>query len=193
MRRTLENRLITIAHGVVLLVAFAGFGHFSAPAVAAVSASPAYRVSSKVSGSPNQTLTYEITLTRTGTFSHLVLALPAYAGTSGLQIGAGNLRGGRLERITGGFIYRAGAPYGIAAGTRLWVMVNGITVPPAGTYSVKITAYATDGTVLAGGTTPGLQFLAAKPCPASWGNSRAGHRASPGSCAQPRPGVPAGR
>jgi hypothetical protein len=169
MRRPLKHSLIKIGNCLLLLAVVAA-GQIPSPASAAVSANPAYKASLRVSSSPNQTLTYEITLTKTGTFSHLVLALPANAGTSGFQIGASNLRGGKLERVTGGFVYRTDAPYNIAAGTRLWVMVNGITVPPAGTYSVRITAYATNGTVLAAGTTAGLQFLAAKPCPTSWSN-----------------------
>jgi hypothetical protein len=131
---------------------------------AAIAADPTYGNSSRVSGTPDQTLTYNITLTKTGTFSYLVLALPANAGTSGLQIGASNLHAGKLERISGGFIYRTTTPYSITAGTRLWVMVNGITMPPAGTYAVNITAYASNGTVLAAGTTPGQQIYASKPC-----------------------------
>jgi hypothetical protein len=153
-----------------LLMAFVAVMQMWPSAQAAVTASPAYRASLRVSGSPNQTLTYEITLTRSGTFSHLVLSLPANAGTSGAQIGASNLRSAGLQRVPGGFVYRTSAPYGIAAGARLWVMVNGITLPPAGTYPVQITAYAANGTVLASGTTPGQRFVAAKPCPTAWSN-----------------------
>ena len=133
---------------------------------AAISPSPAYAASMPVGGLPNQTLRYEITLTRTATFSHLVLPLPANAGTSGLQIGGSSLRAGKLERVTGGFVFRTTAPYTIAAGTRVWVMINGITMPPAGTYPVRITAYDTSGAIISVGDTPGLKVNGAKPCTA---------------------------
>jgi hypothetical protein len=150
-------------------VLVATHGASSTVANAAVVADPTYTTSSRISGTPNQTLTYNITLTRTATFSYLVLALPAGAGTSGLQIGASNLRSGKLEKISGGFIYRTTTPYSIAAGTRLWVMVNGITIPPtAGTYSVAITAYDSSGVVMARGTTPGQVIYAPKACPGAW-------------------------
>jgi hypothetical protein len=50
-------------------------------------------------------------------------------------------------------------------------MVNGLTMPPAGAYSVKITALATNGVQLAVGSTAELRFFAAKACPASWNNT----------------------
>ena len=131
-------------------------------------ANATYSVSTRVSTTPNQTITYAITLTRGGTFSRLVLPLPAYAGKSGTSIGASNIRAGKLESVRGGFVFRTVTPYYMAAGTRVWVMINGIQTPPASTVSVLITALATNNTMLAQGMTPALSFNAAKPCPTTW-------------------------
>src|SRR5215212_4725350 len=139
-----------------------------APAAAAVTAAAEYGASTRVESTPNSTLRYAITLTRAGTFSRLVLPLPHAAGKSGLSIHATNIRGGKLESVRGGFVLRTAAPYGMPAGTRLWVMINGIRTPPAGPAAVTVTALSTSNTVLARGATPALTFTRAQPCPSGW-------------------------
>jgi hypothetical protein len=138
------------------------------PAEGAISASPSYAASTRIASTPNQTLQYSITLTRSGTFSRLILPLPAYATKSGASIAASNIRGGRLESVRGGFVFRATTPYGMLAGKRLWVMINGIGTPPASTVAATVTALSTNDTVLARGTTPALTFTAARACPSAW-------------------------
>jgi hypothetical protein len=135
---------------------------------AAVTASPVYSASTRVAGTPNHTITYAITITRTGVFSRLVLPLPASASKSGLSIGTSNIRAGVLESVRGGFVFRTATPYQIAAGTRLWVMINGIQTPPPSAPAVTITAYTTANGIMARGTTPAVPFTAPKPCPAAW-------------------------
>jgi hypothetical protein len=130
----------------------------AAPAEGAVSAGAAYSASTRVESTPNQTLRYAISLTRSGTF-WLVLPLPPYAGTSGLSIHAINIRGAKLESVRGGLVLRAKAPYAVSAGRRLWVMINGIQTPPASTPAVTITALSTGNAVRARGTTPALTFI----------------------------------
>src|SRR4051812_6941187 len=139
-----------------------------APAEGEVTAGATYSASTRVESTPDQTLKYAITLTRSGTFSRLVLPLPAYAGKSGLSIHASNIRGAKLESVRGGFVLRAKTPYAISAGRRLWVMINGIRTPPASTAAVTITALSTANAVLARGTTPALTFTRVRPCPSGW-------------------------
>jgi hypothetical protein len=158
---------VIVAWVVLALVALA-VGPGLPSAEAQVSPNATYAASTQVSATPNSTLRYSITMTRTGTLSRLVLPLPPYAGTSGQSIAATNLRGAVLDRVRGGFVLRLTAPYVVAAGTTAWVMINGITTPPASTVAVPITALATNGTVMGSGTTPGLRFYAAPKCPSSW-------------------------
>src|SRR4051794_8553460 len=99
------------------------------PAEGALTAGASYAASTRVESTPNQTLKYAITLTRGGRFSRLVLPLPPSAGKSGLSIRASNIRGAKLESVSGGFVLRATAPYAMSAGRRLWVMINGIRTP----------------------------------------------------------------
>jgi hypothetical protein len=138
------------------------------PAEGAVTAGATYWASTRVASTPDQTLKYAITLIHGGTFSRLVLPLPVNAGKSGLSIRASNIRGAELESVKGGFVVRARAPYAMSAGTRLWVMINGVTTPPASSVAVTITALSTGNAVLARGTTRALTFTAARPCPSAW-------------------------
>jgi hypothetical protein len=138
------------------------------PAVGAINPSPAYVPSTRVELTPEQTLRYAITLTGSGTFSRLVLPLPAGASKVGVSIPASNIRSARLDSVRGGFHLRAATPYRIAAGTRLWVMINGIRTPPASTPAVTIIALSTSGTVLARGVTPAVTFTAPRACPSAW-------------------------
>ena len=138
------------------------------PVAGAISANAVYAASTKVASTPNQTLRYSITLTRSGTFSRLVLPLPANASKSGLSIRASNIRNATLQSVTGGFVLRTTTPYYMSAGKLLWVMINGIRTPPASTVAVTVSALSSSSTVLARGTTPALTFTAPAPCPTVW-------------------------
>jgi N,N-dimethylformamidase beta subunit-like protein len=139
------------------------------PAVAAaVAPSAGFAASTKVESTPDQTFMYAITITRSGTFSRLVLPLPAYASKSGRSVSASNITNRSLESVRGGYVLRTTKPFAVSAGKRLWVMINGLRTPPASTTAVTITALSTGNAVLAKGTAPALTFSAVTPCPAVW-------------------------
>ena len=137
-------------------------------AQAAISPHATYAASTRVALTPDQTLRYAITLTRSGTFSRLVLPLPANASKGGSSIRSSNIRSTVLESVRGGFVLRTTTPYAMSAGTTLWVMINGIRTPPPSTSSVTVTALSTSNIALARGTTPSLTFTDVAPCLSAW-------------------------
>jgi hypothetical protein len=139
-------------------------------AASAVTPSPTYGASTLVAQTPHQTLTYGITLTKSGTLSYLILSLPSGSRVSAPRA-VSSTGPGSLELIPGGFIFRLSKPLSLSAGTRLSIMVSGITTPPAGTYAVLIRAKSTSGAFLAYGWTAARQFTAPVPCPTAWPKS----------------------
>jgi hypothetical protein len=149
-------------------VALSSTGVTLPAAAAALVPDAGFAASTRVESTPDQTFTYAITITRGGTFSRLVLPLPAYAAKSGRSISASNITNRTLESVRGGYVLRTTKPYAVSAGKRLWVMINGLRTPPAGTAAVAITALSTGNAVLAKGTAPALTFTAVKQCPPTW-------------------------
>jgi len=160
-----RNKILMVLPAVAVLLFSTGV---TLPAAAAVSPSASFATSTRVESTPDQTFTYAITITRSGTFSRLVLPLPAQTSTSGRSISASNITYRKLESVPGGYVLRTTRPYAVSAGKRLWVMINGLRTPPASTAAITVTALSTSNAVLAKGTAPGLTFTAVKPCPPTW-------------------------
>jgi N,N-dimethylformamidase beta subunit-like protein len=132
-----------------------------------VSPNAYFGMTTHVAGTPNQSALFQVTVSVTGYAVKMWLAIPStmYAG-----VPIGNLRisttlpgGGSLSYIDGGIQYYFRSTY-LPAGTRVWMTVQGLTTPPAGSTSVAVRMVTSGYSYLANGGTPGFVTTAPAAC-----------------------------